>query len=217
MTGQVLLIVNTASKCGFTPQYAGLEAGSRRPALHVIGNVSAYQPTQIGEDPEHRGHPFQRAPARIAARRRAGVAGFAAARRTAHRVHAVAHRRASPKRPVRATRRAGPWEPGSIRQRSADQVAAAMVADAEIEALIAPMRGLRRMAGDRAKQRHLLHSLGVDCPVATAAERGELAEHGVIVLQGEIGVPDFEDCRPRRRTARGRSILPRWRIAAGSG
>jgi glutathione peroxidase len=38
--GQVLLIVNVASKCGFTPQYAGLEAlhlGSKDRGLRILG------------------------------------------------------------------------------------------------------------------------------------------------------------------------------------
>ena len=35
--GQVLLVVNTASKCGFTPQYEGLEA------LHARSKVRGFQ------------------------------------------------------------------------------------------------------------------------------------------------------------------------------
>jgi glutathione peroxidase len=46
--GQVLLIVNTASKCGFTPQYAGLEEvyGAYRPRGF---SVLAFPCNQFGE------------------------------------------------------------------------------------------------------------------------------------------------------------------------
>jgi glutathione peroxidase len=45
--GQVLLIVNTASRCGFTPQYAGLEALHR--ALHPRGfSVLGFPCNQFG-------------------------------------------------------------------------------------------------------------------------------------------------------------------------
>lgn len=46
--GQVLLIVNTASKCGFTPQYTGLEALQRR--FHERGfNVLGFPCNQFGQ------------------------------------------------------------------------------------------------------------------------------------------------------------------------
>jgi glutathione peroxidase len=46
--GQVLLIVNVASKCGFTPQYAGLEALHRK--LHPRGfSVLGFPCDQFGQ------------------------------------------------------------------------------------------------------------------------------------------------------------------------
>lgn len=45
--GQVLLIVNTASKCGFTPQYEGLEALHRRYADRGLA-VLAFPCNQFG-------------------------------------------------------------------------------------------------------------------------------------------------------------------------
>ncbi|WP_137863902.1 MULTISPECIES: glutathione peroxidase [unclassified Sphingomonas] len=45
--GQVLLIVNTASKCGFTPQYAGLEALHRQYADRGF-SVLAFPCNQFG-------------------------------------------------------------------------------------------------------------------------------------------------------------------------
>jgi glutathione peroxidase len=45
--GRVLLIVNTASRCGFTPQYAGLEALHRRLGPQGLG-VLAFPCNQFG-------------------------------------------------------------------------------------------------------------------------------------------------------------------------
>lgn len=54
--GQIMLIVNTASKCGFTPQYAGLEALFRKYASQgfvVLGfpcnQFGAQEPSDISE------------------------------------------------------------------------------------------------------------------------------------------------------------------------
>ncbi|MCR0985803.1 glutathione peroxidase [Roseomonas populi] len=45
--GKVLLVVNTASRCGFTPQYAGLEALQRRYGPHGF-QVLAFPCNQFG-------------------------------------------------------------------------------------------------------------------------------------------------------------------------
>ena len=45
--GQALLVVNVASRCGFTPQYAGLEALHRRFAPHGF-SVLAFPCNQFG-------------------------------------------------------------------------------------------------------------------------------------------------------------------------
>ncbi|MCI0754519.1 glutathione peroxidase [Teichococcus vastitatis] len=46
--GQVLLIVNTASRCGFTPQYAGLEALQRKFGARGF-SVLAFPCNQFGQ------------------------------------------------------------------------------------------------------------------------------------------------------------------------
>lgn len=46
-SGQVLLVVNTASKCGFTPQYQGLEAVHRRYGVRGF-EVLAFPCNQFG-------------------------------------------------------------------------------------------------------------------------------------------------------------------------
>ena len=46
-SGQVLLIVNTASNCGFTPQYAGLEALQNKYSTHGF-TVLAFPCNQFG-------------------------------------------------------------------------------------------------------------------------------------------------------------------------